>query len=57
MKAADRSGARFAVIIGAEERNAGTVRIKDLKTSDQQDIPVTEAVDWLAGRLTANTGA
>ncbi len=24
MKAADRSGARFAVLIGADERNAGT---------------------------------
>ncbi len=26
MKAADRSGARFAVLIGAEERKAATVR-------------------------------
>ncbi|HEY0933523.1 MAG TPA: His/Gly/Thr/Pro-type tRNA ligase C-terminal domain-containing protein, partial [Trebonia sp.] len=51
MKAADRSGARFAVIIGAEERNAGTVRIKDLKIGDQQDVTATSAADWLTGKL------
>jgi histidyl-tRNA synthetase len=51
MRAADRSGARFAALIGAEERSNGTVRIKDLKTSDQQDVAATEAVDWLIGRL------
>jgi histidyl-tRNA synthetase len=51
MKAADRSGARFAVIIGAEERNAGTVRMKDLKSGDQQDVPATSATDWLLNQL------
>ncbi|HET9079457.1 MAG TPA: histidine--tRNA ligase [Trebonia sp.] len=51
MKAADRSGARYAVIIGAEERNAGTVRLKDLKNGDQQDVAVTSATDWLLNKL------
>jgi histidyl-tRNA synthetase len=51
MKAADRSGARYAVIIGAEEKNAGTVRLKDLKNGDQQDVAVTSAADWLLDRL------
>jgi histidyl-tRNA synthetase len=51
MKAADRSGARFAVIIGAEERNAGTVRIKDLENGDQQDVAATSASGWLQGKL------
>jgi histidyl-tRNA synthetase len=51
MKAADRSGARFAVLIGAEERNAATVRIKDLKDGDQQDVAATSATAWLLGRL------
>ena len=41
MKAADRSGARFAVLIGAEEKNAGTVRMKDLKNGDQQHVAAT----------------
>jgi histidyl-tRNA synthetase len=47
MKAADRSGARFAVIIGAEERQAGTVAIKDLKSGDQENV----AADSAAGAL------
>jgi histidyl-tRNA synthetase len=51
MKAADRSGARFAAIIGAEERNAGTVRLRDLENGDQQDVAATSASDWLLGKL------
>ena len=51
MKAADRSGARFAVLIGAEERNTGTVAIKDLKTGDQQNAAVADAVAVLLGKL------
>ena len=51
MKAADRSGARFAVIIGAEERKAAAVRIKDLKDGDQQDVAATAATDWLLDKL------
>jgi histidyl-tRNA synthetase len=51
MKAADRSGARFAAIIGADERNAGTVRLRDLENGDQQDVAATSATDWLLQKL------
>jgi histidyl-tRNA synthetase len=51
MKAADRSGARFAVIIGTAERNAGTVSLKDLQNGDQQDVAATSATDWLCDKL------
>jgi histidyl-tRNA synthetase len=51
MKAADRSGARFAVIIGAEERQAGTVAIKDLRNGDQENVAATSAVDALVLKL------
>src|SRR5215469_15924484 len=51
MKAADRSGAAFAVLIGAEERRNETVRIKDLKSGDQHDVAATEAAQWLIERL------
>jgi len=53
MKAADRSGAAFAVLIGAEERRNETVRIKDLKSGDQHDVAATEATRWLLRRLGA----
>ena len=36
MKAADRSGARFAVIIGADELAAGTVVVKPLRGEGEQ---------------------
>ena len=51
LRAADRSGAAFAVLIGTEERRAGTVSIKDLKTGDQRDVAATQATDWLIERL------
>jgi histidyl-tRNA synthetase len=51
LRAADRSGAAFAVLIGTAERRAGTVSIKDLKTGDQQDVAATQATDWLIERL------
>jgi histidyl-tRNA synthetase len=51
MKAADRSGARFAVLIGAEEKRNGTVRVKDLKDGDQQDVEATSVADWLVNTL------
>jgi histidyl-tRNA synthetase len=57
MKAADRSGARFAVLIGAEERKAATVRIKDLQDGDQQDVAATAATDWLVNKLTLGQSA
>ena len=31
MKSADRSGARFAVIVGEDEAAAGTVTVRDLR--------------------------
>ena len=51
MKAADRSGARFAVLIGPAERDAGLVQIKDLENGDQEHVAATSATDWLLGKL------
>jgi histidyl-tRNA synthetase len=51
MKAADRSGAAFAALIGAEERRNETVRMKDLKNGDQHDVAAADATRWLMERL------
>src|SRR3984957_14385968 len=51
MKAADRSGAAYAALIGAEARSHGTVRMKDLQSGDQQDVAAASAVEWLSARL------
>ena len=51
MKAADRSGAAFAALIGEQERKHGTVRMKDLINGEQRDVPATDAAAWLIERL------
>jgi len=54
MKAADRSGARFTVLIGAEEKRNGCVAIKDMKDGDQQDVAASSAIEWLVNTLAGN---
>ncbi len=52
MKAADRSGARFAILIGPEELAAGEVTIRDLRSQDfdqaQRRVARTKTVATLA---------
>jgi len=47
LKQADASGARYTVIIGEEELAKGVVTLRDMSTSQQTAIPMTE----LAARL------
>ena len=51
MKAADRCGATFAVIIGEDEANAGTCTVRHLATSDQHVIPQVELIQYLSRSL------
>ena len=44
MKAADRSGARYALIIGEEEIATNTVMVRDLAEGTQEPVPLTEVV-------------
>ena len=53
MKAADRSGASYAVLIGDHERSAGLVRIRNLENGEQHDVPADAAAAWLTERLPA----
>ncbi len=51
-KAADRSGARLALVVGPDEAEAGTVGIKDLqKAGEQATVRLDELVAELARRL------
>lgn len=51
-KAADRSGARLALIIGPDEVAAGTCGIKDLhKGGDQATVPLDQIVSQVQARL------
>ena len=49
--AADKSGARFGVMLAARELDAGCVAVKDLGTGTQIEVDRAEAAAWLAARL------
>ncbi|MET9244373.1 histidine--tRNA ligase [Nonomuraea sp. NPDC003709] len=51
MKGADRSGARFALILGERDLAAKAVQVKDLTTAEQTEVPLAEVVDFLKGKL------
>jgi histidyl-tRNA synthetase len=53
MKAADRSGAKFAVLIGEREQAHNAVLIKDLESGEQEERPAADAVAWLIERVGA----
>jgi len=48
MKGADRANARFALVLGDQELEAGTVALKDLRAHEQRDIPVGDVVTQLS---------
>jgi histidyl-tRNA synthetase len=51
LKAADKLGARFAALIGAAEREAGTVTLRDLTSGEQEGIPLDAVAVRLGERL------
>ena len=48
MKAADRSGARWAAILGDDELASGEAQVRDLGASDQRAVPIAELALRLA---------
>ena len=55
MRAADRSGARIALVVGDRDIEAGTVAVKDLTTGDQVSVPVDSVVAEVVSRLRASS--
>ena len=51
MRAADRSGARVALVAGDRDLDAGTVGVKDLSTGQQVSVPLESAVAEVLFRL------
>ncbi len=48
MKGADRSGARWAVVVGDRDLEAGVAQLKDLSNGSQEAIPLSELLEKLA---------
>ena len=51
MKAADRSGASYAVVLGDRDLEAGEAQLKDLRSHEQSAVPLTDLVSTLKGKL------
>ncbi|MGB7143377.1 histidine--tRNA ligase [Mycobacterium sp.] len=51
MRAADRSGARLALVAGDRDIDAGTVGVKDLTTGEQVDVATDSVVVEVLSRL------
>ncbi|ORA35056.1 histidine--tRNA ligase [Mycobacterium aquaticum] len=51
MKAADRSGAKYALVAGDRDIEAGTIGVKDLATGEQVDVAADVVVADLLSRL------
>ena len=50
MKAADRSGARWAIVAGDRDLAEGVVQVKDLTTAEQEPVALSDLVDHLEKR-------
>jgi len=51
MKTADRSGAPYVVVLGERDLEAGVAQLKDMKTGEQQAVPLDEVVAQVAAQL------
>ena len=51
MRAADRSGARVALVAGDRDVEAGTVGVKDLSTGEQVDVAADAVLAEVLARL------
>ncbi len=50
-KYADKLGARLIVMIGGDEFERGTVRLRDLQTREEKEIPLSDAAACIAEQL------
>lgn len=51
MKAADRSGAKYAVLLGESELNSARVQVKDLQSTLQTDVPLDGLLEFFSKNL------
>ena len=51
MRAADRSGAQIALLLGERDLAEGAVAVKDLRSGEQSAVPLEKVVDEVARRV------
>jgi histidyl-tRNA synthetase len=57
MKAADRSGAGFALVLGDRDLEAGVAQLKNLQTGEQSPVPLDELLSVVPAALVGRTSA
>jgi histidyl-tRNA synthetase len=55
LKSADKADLAFALILGEQELVAGTIIVRDMRTSEQTPVPLSEVVSWLQNALAARS--
>ena len=48
---ADNSGARFVVLVGARDLKNGEITLKDMRSGNQEQIPIETIADVLIQRI------
>jgi histidyl-tRNA synthetase len=51
IKSADRAGVPYTIILGEKELQAGRAAVRDMATSQQVEVSLTDLVDWLHSKL------
>ncbi|EFL21823.1 histidine-tRNA ligase [Streptomyces himastatinicus ATCC 53653] len=51
MKAANRSGARYAIVAGERDLAEGVVQLKDMESGEQESVPLTKIVTTIQSKL------
>jgi len=57
LRDADRSGARYAGLLGGRERADGVIQLKDLASGSERRMPLRDLPDWAAAEMSAATAA
>jgi histidyl-tRNA synthetase len=56
MKAADRSGARYALVLGDRDLAENVVQLRELTSGEQRPVPLADLVDAVRAALTPASG-
>jgi histidyl-tRNA synthetase len=51
MKRADRLGAAYVLMVGEQELSEGAVQLRNMRTSEQEQLPMEGIVEALIQRL------
>jgi histidyl-tRNA synthetase len=51
MKSADKSGARFSLVLGADELTSGTAQLKEMRKGEVTSVTLASLADELIKRM------